>query len=1374
MLTRGKKRALSWLLALVMLVGMVPTAAFAEGGEPHHQAGFEDDWYYTGSCETVPGAPVRSDEPDQCTVQAEPEQEPQEAVESEEGVEAPVEPEKPVLHEHGDECYTWTETEDSYACERYPYITVTFMDGADEVGAARVVQGYDYREEAPQTDGLLYWADQDGLEADWVSYTQDAVVYALRDGALDFDFLNQPAANGGPEIQDGEAQFSMSAVTMQSCGETVSSISGPIDPSREIPVSELRVEPVLTKTTLYGSWYFLFDGKIEIDIAKSGPIGNFKIVDHFIISGTPETPELWVKAAGEQYRVEADGSNLLVQGGWTFAFENNSDAGVEIQYTTDGTTLNSLDAGERLYLFDAEHVEKMRTYNPDEVIDALTQKLMFFVKAAESYKPVIGGMSGSTGLQDGNVYDLAEIRGNGDYAYFADAMDAALAQGFTREFSYTGSSSFSSTTSGHAVRGFRFTAEPEEDRLITYHKNSDAATGEMPPQSVPYNGTATLSECTFENFGYVFDRWDTSPDGDGVSYGQRAVLEHVQSAIELYAIWREAKPEPAGALVHINKLVKGVENTNIDLLPKQLKDLTITLTNKETGAETKLTLDHSDSKISVQIREDAQVANAYQIWWQLRGILPQGEYTVTEAGYDIDTYSCTPNPVGGTTALTVNAAGGSATITNTYAKAVPPSGRKVTFYIVKDTVSPETIATLIRTQKTGVTAGDVAADGNDRFTSVGTGYMGSALNQVMSTGDGAKRYLSARGDFYHPETGSFAYEDFTAVNLALPEGTTYQDYTWYVTKDTDKNELSWHVDGVLTTRLPQGHTVTYQVDESLAPTESWGSVPQQSEHLSGAALRRAPALGTQQRFNPDKTVPGTWSFQWVADDKALTFDQQGNFTMPDHDVVFTGTWTFQPAVIQFYILDSINLEKNPSATFESVIAAERTGLSVSGHGNGGEYTGVVATGKLTEDLAKAVLGQNVQWVSLRADDYRAGAKSFLLEDYTDLSVAGSSVFSDVSEMGAYTWYVTKETSGGQWHVDGVLTAKLRTYTVEYLGGAHASFDPQVKYPGLTYASNTPAFRADGSSPVSRDPGFVFAGWKAQDADQMGLEATVTRDTVYEAQWQTTTDFDYYVEFYYQENGQYGTALDSRLRQGSGLDQPVSVTEADRRPSGTGGRTFVLDEARNEDWSGKIKEGGALTLKVYFKEQFTVTYEPGAQGTFAREAYPGLDYNAARPLFLGQTTGNSGYRFDGWSAPFVDTVTGNQTYVAQWTATGGTGPVDPGDDEEEREEGGGEGDIPDTEPPLGPGGGDLPAAVPGTPPDSGDVTIPDTQLPLGDGQQPDESMVIVDPEIPLGNLPQTGTRSQVDPTATLGAAALLFSLAVGGLLQGRRREDQETE
>ncbi|MDR0514936.1 MAG: InlB B-repeat-containing protein [Coriobacteriaceae bacterium] len=67
--------------------------------------------------------------------------------------------------------------------------------------------------------------------------------------------------------------------------------------------------------------------------------------------------------------------------------------------------------------------------------------------------------------------------------------------------------------------------------------------------------------------------------------------------------------------------------------------------------------------------------------------------------------------------------------------------------------------------------------------------------------------------------------------------------------------------------------------------------------------------------------------------------------------------------------------------------------------------------------------------------------------------------------------------------------------------------------------------------------------------------------------------------------------------------------------------------------------------------YTVSYAPGAYGTFAAQQYTSLLRDAATPAFSGTPTGQSGWVFTGWSPQVAPTVTSSVTYTAQWRQAG---------------------------------------------------------------------------------------------------------------------------
>lgn len=104
-----------------------------------------------------------------------------------------------------------------------------------------------------------------------------------------------------------------------------------------------------------------------------------------------------------------------------------------------------------------------------------------------------------------------------------------------------------------------------------------------------------------------------------------------------------------------------------------------------------------------------------------------------------------------------------------------------------------------------------------------------------------------------------------------------------------------------------------------------------------------------------------------------------------------------------------------------------------------------------------------------------------------------------------------------------------------------------------------------------------------------------------------------------------------------------------------GHTFAFwylgDDEQNAtayDFNTPVTEN--ITLYANWKKNiYTVTYTDGVDGeeVFADQTYR-VPFEDTTPAFKGTKT-RDGYVFDGWKPAFSDTVTGNVTYVAQWTA-----------------------------------------------------------------------------------------------------------------------------
>ena len=204
------------------------------------------------------------------------------------------------------------------------------------------------------------------------------------------------------------------------------------------------------------------------------------------------------------------------------------------------------------------------------------------------------------------------------------------------------------------------------------------------------------------------------------------------------------------------------------------------------------------------------------------------------------------------------------------------------------------------------------------------------------------------------------------------------------------------------------------------------------------------------------------------------------------------------------------------------------------------------------------------------------------------------------------------------------------FSVTYAPGNHGTFSSTTTN-NLDYNADTP-----NAPETTGDQGYHFTGWDPERADK------VTETVTYTAQWAPNTDTNYKVSYFYQTNGTYGTADSTVTRQGT-TDTTAEVTDGDKTPQQTG---YVLDSSMNTDYSGTITGDGNLELKVYFKQQFSVTYAPGEHGTFSSTTTNNLDYNANTPN-APETTGDQGYHFTEWSPEIADKVTATVTYTAQW-------------------------------------------------------------------------------------------------------------------------------
>lgn len=223
-----------------------------------------------------------------------------------------------------------------------------------------------------------------------------------------------------------------------------------------------------------------------------------------------------------------------------------------------------------------------------------------------------------------------------------------------------------------------------------------------------------------------------------------------------------------------------------------------------------------------------------------------------------------------------------------------------------------------------------------------------------------------------------------------------------------------------------------------------------------------------------------------------------------------------------------------------------------------------------------------------------------------------------------------------------LTAKwnINKYTVTFnsYGGTPVPPAQEVEY-GLT--ATEPA-----TAPTKT--GYTFDGWYLGDEKYDFSDAVEQNITLY-ANWKKNI---YTVTYTDGVDGEEVFA-----------DQTYRVPFEDTTPAfkGTKTRAGYVFAGWKPEVAEKVTENA--TYAAQWKEdknhngipdenddKYTVTYTDGVNNeeVFADQVYGDLLSGTATPAFKGNPT-RDGYVFDGWKPAFSDTVTGNVTYVAQWTA-----------------------------------------------------------------------------------------------------------------------------
>ena len=410
---------------------------------------------------------------------------------------------------------------------------------------------------------------------------------------------------------------------------------------------------------------------------------------------------------------------------------------------------------------------------------------------------------------------------------------------------------------------------------------------------------------------------------------------------------------------------------------------------------------------------------------------------------------------------------------------------------------------------------------------------------------------------------------YTFAGWTAPEGLTIENGTFTM----PDNDIT--LTGVWTF-TPNSHKVTYTVSGEAPATCS--EVPAEASYDVGTQVTIEEALTTTETKKGD--IPGTWSFNG--------WDRTEAFSMPDEDVVITGTWTFTP---DKYDVSYIVSGDKPADYVEP---------------NGPKNVEVGTSLEMPENLTTK-------------DQSKGGVPGiWTFSGWTITAPEGLT-----ASEGKYTMPAASVTISGSW------SFTPDTYTVTWMNGdTELEKDEKVAY------NAAPEY--NGETPVKTgEPGktYTFTSWDPEISP-------VTKDVTYTAQFSETTNT--YTVIWKNEDG---TVLETD--EGVPYDSEPSYEGETPVKAADDTNTYTF-----AGWTPEIsKVTGDQTYTATFTATliptYTITYTDGADGAaFALQSTGGLHAGSATPAFNG-TPSREGYTFKGWNPEVAETVSGDAVYTAQW-------------------------------------------------------------------------------------------------------------------------------
>ena len=341
-------------------------------------------------------------------------------------------------------------------------------------------------------------------------------------------------------------------------------------------------------------------------------------------------------------------------------------------------------------------------------------------------------------------------------------------------------------------------------------------------------------------------------------------------------------------------------------------------------------------------------------------------------------------------------------------------------------------------------------------------------------------------------------------------------------------------------------------------------------------------------------INGTWTFGG--------WDKSGTLTVTS-DIVITGDWEYEDIDVAEWDVTYAWTANAPTSPYDQALPTGEAGIT-----NGGSH--VVDTTYAVGDIVYSYDGlgnANGKWTFLGWD------KSGTLTVTSDIVITGDWEYEDIdvpTHEVSYAW-------------TGDIPAGALLPDTETVTNGDTATEP-----------TTPA-----------ETGYVFDGWYTDEdcENKFDFDTPITEDTVLHGKWTANDDTAYTVEFYYEgTDGTYPTvATDSETRYGT-TDTLAEVTDDDKIPTGS----YIFDVAELDNvLSGNIAGDGSLVLKVYFKAQYTVSYDLNGGDSDEELEYEDLSYGDETPKIEDPT--REGYEFDGWEPEVADNVTEDVTYKAHW-------------------------------------------------------------------------------------------------------------------------------